>query len=271
VTTTMAQPGHNTSLSLPARLLCYLGPPSIVLGVSYISPKTGLLAPLAFLPTAWAYKKWREANEVDPSRRAELEPMVWIYALTATAGIAAVSALQAGVGYGLATVLYGNGEGRKMFLQEAMRNTVTDLSPEIIKRRAELATSSRYIAFYVLTCFSAAGLGEEVLKLLPIIYESQRGTPEERKPRHRSYLDYVMASSLAFGVVEVIGFFYSSCVSGKETGAKLALTVVERLALGSSGHVLMAVLSALRATRRDYYDDTHLSWWRVLGPSVFVQ
>ncbi|KAK5172197.1 uncharacterized protein LTR77_003835 [Saxophila tyrrhenica] len=266
----MAQTGQNTTLSTSARLLCYLGPPSVVLATSYISPKTGLLSPLAFVPTAYAYRKWREVNASEPSRRAPLEPLVWTYALMCTAGIAAVSALQAGVGYGLATLFYGNGEGRNLFLEEVMRNTVAGLSPDFITRRAEMASSWRYIGFYSLTCFAAAGLGEEVLKFLPVVYAHRRSPPKEREPRNRAYLDYAMAASLAFGVVEGIGFLYTACERGSESGSKLALTVLERLVLGSCGHILMAVLSALRATRRDYCGETHLSWWKVLGPSVLV-
>lgn len=267
----MAQPGQNTTLSTSARLFCYLGPPSAILVTFYLSPKAALLSPVAFIPTVWGYKKWQEANAADPSRRADLESLVWTYALTATLGLATASIIQAGIGYGIATLLYGNGEARSFLLQEAMRPTAAGLSPEVIERRAEIASSLRYTTLYVVTLFTAAGAGEELLKVLPILYARRRGTPEQRKPRNRAYLDYAIASSLAFGVVEGLGFLYSSCVNGRETGSKLALTLVERFALGSSGHILMAVLSALRATRRDYYGETNLSWWKVLGPSIFVQ
>ena len=262
---------HNTTLSTSARLLCCLGPPSVVITTyNCLSPKTAAISPLTLIPTAWAYKKWRDANNADSSRRAPLEGLVWTYVLTATLGVATVSALQAAVAFGLATLLYGNGEARSFLIQEAMRSTVVDVSPEILTRRAEVASSFRYMALVCSIFFTTAGLGEELLKFLPIIWARRSGTPEERKPRDRAYLDYAISAALSFGVVEGIGFLHTACVTGKETGAKLALSVVERLGLGSTGHVLMAVLTALRAIRKDYYQD-RLSWWQVLGPSVFVQ
>jgi hypothetical protein len=102
------------------------------------------------------------------------------------------------------------------------------------------------------------------------MYARRRGTAADRRHRSRAYLDYAVAGSLAFGVVEAIGFFYSSCVRGEETGGRLALTVCERLLLGSTGHVLMAALSALRATRSDYYAEKKLSWWQIIGPSALI-
>jgi hypothetical protein len=268
----MAEPsnGSRTSISLSARLLCSIGPPTVILATSYADTRTGLLSPIAFAPTALAYAKWRQENARDPSRRAEFEPLAWTYAFTATVGVAAVSALQMGVGYGLSTLFYGTGETRSYFLQEIMRSSVADLSVEDIKLRAEIASSWRYTIFTTLCCFGAAGLGEEALKYLPVVYASRRGTPEQRKPRNRTYLDYALASSLGFGLVEGIGFLYSSCVHGEEKGGKLALTIFERFIMGSSGHVLMAVLSALRATRRDYYGGRQVSWLRIIGPSVLI-
>jgi len=267
----MSSPGQNTSLSPSARLLCFLGPPVIVLTTAYGSPKTGGLAPLAFLPTVYAYRKWSEANKAAPSRRGKLEPMIWTYFLTGTLGVAAVSLVQMATGYGLATLLFGN-DGVKPFMTEFFRSAINDLSPEELAQRAALASSWRNHAFNALLFFGAAGLFEEALKLLPILYarRRERQTSDAKPQRDRAYLDYVLASSLSFGVIEGIGFLYASCVHGKETGSKLLLTVVERLVLGSSGHMLMAVLSALRATRRDYYGDSSMSWWSVIGPAALI-
>lgn len=53
------------------------------------------------------------------------------------------------------------------------------------------------------------------------------------------------------------------------SGARLLLTVFERISLGSSGHLLMAALTALRAIRWDYYGDK-TSCLSVIGPSVLL-
>ena len=213
-------------------------------------PKQHFSHPSHTFPTAWAYHEWCKANTTNPSRRAQLEPLVWTYALSTTVGVAAVSAVQAGVGYTLTTLFYGTGEARSLIINEAMRNTTAGLSAETILQRAEIAKSWKYLSLMTLIFFTAAGVGEEVLKFLPVLYARRRGTAQDRKPRDRAYLDYVMASSLAFGVIEGIGFIFTACGKNGETGGKLALSVLERLLLGSTGHVLMAVLSALRATRR---------------------
>ena len=86
----MAQPSPNTTLSLSARLATYLGPPSVILLTSLASPKTGLLTPLAFLPTAYAYRRYAHSTTLNPSRHAPLEPLVWTYALAGTCGLLGV-------------------------------------------------------------------------------------------------------------------------------------------------------------------------------------
>lgn len=90
----MSHPAQNTSLSLSTRLLYYLGPSSTILLTSIASPRTALLSPLAFLPTAWFLRKWRESNNINPSRLGELEPMMWTYAAAGTIGITAVGLTQ---------------------------------------------------------------------------------------------------------------------------------------------------------------------------------
>jgi hypothetical protein len=72
----MSQPPQNTSLSLSTRLTLYLGPPSVILLASLASPKTGLLSPLAFLPTVSAYLAWSTSNTHNPSQRAPLSALL---------------------------------------------------------------------------------------------------------------------------------------------------------------------------------------------------
>lgn len=120
----MSFPTQNTSLSLSARLLCYLGPPSAILLMTIASPQTGLLSPLAFLPTAWFYKKWRESNTKNPSSRAELEPIVSTYATTGTVGLVGAALVQLAAGYAISTVLFGTGDTRSEFLKEFQRSCI---------------------------------------------------------------------------------------------------------------------------------------------------
>jgi PrsW family intramembrane metalloprotease len=266
----MSHPAQNTSLSLSARLLCYLGPPSVILLTSIASPRTGLLSPLAFLPTVWFFQKWRESNNKNPSRRGELEPMIWIYAATGTVGLAIVVLIQIVTGFAASRILFfGSGKTRRDFFNEFQRSTIDGLSADELTRRAELAVSWQNWVFNSLLTFGMAGLVEETLKYLPIAYARRRGMAEQRQRRNRAYIDYALAGALSFGVVESIAFLYASCEKGHETWPKWVLTLFERMVVGSLGHLLVASSTALRAIRRDYYRD-QLSWWGVVGPSVIL-
>lgn len=260
------RPAHNTSLSRSARLACYLGPPSAILLTAIASPRTALLAPLAFLPTAWFYHRWRRSNKLNPARRGALEPMVWIYASCGTLGLAAVAVVQTIAGYATTFLLFGPSQSREDFVTEALRSTVDDLTPSQLARRAQLASTWQNWVFMLLFSFLMAGLLEESLKYLPIAYARRQPPSRKRHPRN-SYLDYTLAGALSFGVVEGIGSLHAAVEQGHESWARLLLTLFERVVLGSTGHVLVALLTALRAIRRDAYGD-RLGWWGVVGPAV---
>ncbi|RDL30768.1 Uncharacterized protein BP5553_10113 [Venustampulla echinocandica] len=265
----MSQLAQNTSLSLPARLLCYLGPPSVILLTTYVSPRTALLSPLAFVPTALCFRKWLQSNERNPSRRGELEPMLWTYAAAGTLGLAGAGLVQIVISKGVAAVLFSSPELRTEFWEEFARSTVAGLTADQLTRRAEIASSWQNWVFNALLTFVSAGLVEETVKYLPIIYARRRGTPKERGQRNRAYLDYALASALSFGLIETIGYMYVSCESANEALGKSVLTLIARVVIGQVGHLSIAALTALRAIRRDYYGDK-LSWWRVVGPSVLL-
>lgn len=265
----MSTPAANTSLSVSARLLSYLGPPATILLTAYASPKTALLSPLALLHTGCFYRIWQRLNKADPSRRGEMEPMVWTYAISGTLGIGAVAILQVVTGLGLSTILFGSGERRAFFLKEAMRSTVDGLTEDELSRRAAMAHSWQNWIFNAIF-MGVVGFFEELLKYSTIAYARRRySTTSEGKKRNRAYLDYAISCALSFGLYEGLGFLYTSVVHNQETGARLGLTLFERIALGSSGHCLMAALTAMRAIRRDYYGDK-MSWWAVVGPAVLL-
>lgn len=267
----MSRPGQNTSLSLSARLICYLGPPSTVLLTSLASPKAGLLSPLVCLPTAGFYLKWREANKNDPSQRAELEPLVWTYIVQGTIGLAGVLVTQIGICRIASSVVFDSAQMRKDFWREFARSTISGLTPSQLAHRAQLASSWQNWVFVGGLSFIAAGFLEETLKYLPIVYARRRERRTElvepNRRRSRAYLDYILAGTLSFGSMETLFSLFSACRN--EAGSKLALTLSERLVFGSLGHLLPAALIALRAIRRDYYGD-QLSWWSVVGPSVLL-
>ena len=264
----MSHSTPSTSLSLPARLFCYLGPPSAILLTYIASPKTALLSPLAFLPTAWLFTKWQASNKLNPSRRADLEPLIWTYATAGTLGLFLVMLLQLAICSAASNLLFGSGQARNDFWTEFGRGNIDGLTPREITRRVRLASSWQNWVFNGVLTFVVAGLGEETLKYLPIAYARRRGTAEQRKQRNRAYIDYAVAGALSFGLVEMIGFLYGACEQGREPWLKLMSTLLERM-VGSLAHVLVAALTAMRAIRRDCCGD-RMSWWSVVGPAVIL-
>ena len=264
----MSSPNQNISLSLPARLFCYLGPPSAILLTSLASPRTALLSPLAFLPTAYFFRTWRLSNKANPSRRAELEPLIWTYAAAGTVGLVAVMLVQMAICSAASTILFIGSDGKMKdeFWTEFARSSIDGLSTDELAHRADLATAWQNWVFIGVFSFFGASLVEESLKYLSIVYARRRAAAEGRKRRGRAYVDYAVAGALGFGVVEAVGFIYAAVEQGGETWPRLMFTVFERV-VGSIGHLSVAALIALRAIRRDYYGD-QMSWWAVVGPSV---
>jgi hypothetical protein len=261
----MSQATSNTSLSLSARLLCYLGPPLAILLTSIASPQTALLSPLAFIPSAICFRFWKKGNDAAPARRGELEPLIWSYASVGTIGLAGAAVTQLAICYAAGRILFGSES--TYFFKELQRGTTARLTIDEIMSRAALAATWQNWVFNAIFTFIAAGLVEEALKFLPIVYARRRGTRESRKLRDRAYIDYALAGALSFGIVECIGSMYGACVDGQKTLPKILLTLFERVVIGSFGHLLLGTSTALRAIRKDYYRE-NLSWWSVIAPSV---
>ena len=264
----MSPPAQTTPLSLPARLLSYFGPPSAILLTFLASPSIALLSPLAFLPTACLFITWRRSNTASPSRRADLEPLIWTYVAAGTVGLVVVMLVQMAICSAASTILFmgSDEEMRDGFWIEFARGSIEGLSTDELARRAELADSWQNWVFIGVLSFFGASLVEESLKYLSIVYARRRATAEPRKRRDRAYVDYAVAGALGFGVVEAIGFIYAAVESGGESWPRLMFTLFERV-VGSLGHLSLAALMALRALRRDFYGD-QMGWWAVVGPSV---
>lgn len=157
-------------------------------------------------------------------------------------GLAIVATVQATLFKPLATLLFGSQAPE--YLNEFTRANVVDLSDEEKRRRAEMASKWQYFAFLFVFAFGLAGLTEEVLKYSAIILARQWGTVETE----RQYLQGAIAATLGFSTVENIGFVYAA---RKEIRGMLAVTVLERIALGMPAHALSGCLLALGTIRRD--------------------
>lgn len=257
---------QNTSISLSTRLLCYLGPPSAVILIAAASPQTALLSPIAALPTALAYKKWTSLKKRDPSHHGELEPMIWTFATATTLGFAAASLFQIAVFKATSFFLFRDRTTASLFFKEFVRNNLDGITESELAFRALYSNSWQNWVWMAVLAFVGAGLGEEVVKILPIVVAQRRGTPGERKKRNRAYIDYVLAGAFGFSVIECLGFLHVVCQEGQSNLPEAIWTLMERIP-GQFGHVAVSLLSAIRATRRDYYAE-RLSWLDILGPAV---
>lgn len=275
---------RQTSISLPARLLCAVGPPSAILLTSLASPRAGLLTPLAFIPTSLSYFLWRKSHKSDPDAPTKLETLIWTFVGVGTIGLTAVVVTQIAMLAGVARVLFPDAAVRKAFMTEFARTTVDGLTSEELAGRTAMASTWRNWALDLSLSFGMAALTEEVLKVSPILFfakkDSKRevqsnveGNKEENttKPdlQHAAYLDLALTAGLSFSLFEGIGFLYSACEGAQETGWTLVRTICERFIAGSTAHLLYAALTGLRATRKLAHGDS-LSWWAVVAPSILL-
>lgn len=288
----MSQPTtkSNASLSIPALLVFYLGPPGLIYA-SYLlsSPKIAALITLTFLPIALLYTKWRAANTTAPSRRAPLEPLLW----TSVVAFLALNVLLGPLSLltmFLMAVAFGvidEGEGGGM---------LTDLS------------SWRTWAYVSAMALTVAVM-EGAVKYLPIAYarrrrrrtqkmqlqqqqkekaeqEQERSDEDEQQQQppvacrsqyhgDRAYVDFALASALAMGFYEAMGNIINK---KNETNGAIAMAVFERTT-ACTGHILWILPTALRATRRDLFEgqqpdtDTKketMGWWNVSGPGMVL-
>jgi hypothetical protein len=156
-----------------------------------------------------------------------------------------------------------------------MRASIDGLSTEDIASRAALAGSWQNIVFNAIFSFVGAALTEETLKYLPVAYfrRSLKKTGRETRQRSRAAIDYALAWGLGIGLIEAIGGLYTERQS---TWPKIALTVFERVVLGSSAHLVTAALSALRSIQQDQSSKNTTSarslriFCSIIGPSLLL-
>ncbi|OJJ42752.1 hypothetical protein ASPZODRAFT_137145 [Penicilliopsis zonata CBS 506.65] len=270
-----------TSLPLSARLLVALGPPATILATASVSPRAALFTPLAFLPTAWFYKKWqqrinnestkseKESSESELEPESQLEPLVWTFAAASTLGITTAAATQGAICVLASKLLFPSQDVRRTFWEEFRRASIADLTAGELASRTQLASSWQNWAFNAVLAFLAAGLIEEIIKFLPVVYARKKKASKSKR-KSNTYVDYAIAGALGFSLAEQIGFIYVACEPGHETGWILVRTLAER-AVGSLGHLLVAWLTALRARDQRTTDgNDSMPWWKVVGPSALL-
>ena len=243
--------------SLAGKTLCFLGLPALTITCLITSPVTAAVLPITLSPTAWLLRRW---GKLDPQKRGHLETLIWIYTLTGTVGVVGVMALQAATVYLSTKVIFG--EQADAYMTEFLRKAV-DLTADDKLRRRDMALSWRYLAFLGVSTFVVAGLLEESLKYLSLVWARRSKRPITHEAQ---YLQYAIAAGLGFSTIEMIAFVAAE--SKSKSLPMLALTVLERVALGTPGHVLNACLISIYAIRRDIRREA-LSFWQVVGPSVF--
>jgi len=115
-----------------------------------------------------------------------------------------------------------------------------------------------YWMFLPVFCFLAAGLVEEGLKYCVLLGARRFGKIHTK----HNYVVVAGAAALGFATVENLAFVYASTQSD-ESLASLTLTVLERLAVGISGHMMTAALVAVDVVARDLKKEPK-TWWQIL-------
>lgn len=188
--------------------------------------------------------------------------MFWVYLATAVVGMPLMSALQAALTIPFVALVFKKKD--QDFLWHELENVKEDM--DIIDadhraRRAAFAARPSYWIFVLYMSFVVASGMEELLKYIMVRFGK----------RHRSidnleYLMYGIVAGLSFATLENLGFLIRACQA--ETGGRLLLTLVERIALGVPIHTICATLTAAGLAIQDF-NISKLGFMGVIGPSIF--
>lgn len=253
-------------LGLLAKAFLWLGIPATTAYLATAYPTSASLLPVILLPTIGAmYKR----QNLLPGHRAKLSTLAYVFWTVGTIGVAGVMALQ-GLGlYSLATLLFGP-EDAQAYLEEFGVSTLNGLSVEDIARRARMAKKWEYFALLAVFTYVLAGGLEELLKYAPIFYmRRNEPDPRSRVVRAQIYMQYALAAALGFSTIENLGMTMAAVKAG-EGPLKIAVMVVERVALSAPGHMLCAAMLAINAARVTTSESNRKFWnlWRIVGTSV---
>lgn len=200
------------------------------------------------------------SQDEEPSPKA----LATISLLSATAGLAAMTAVQSLTGYLLLLSLFGP-NGARTYMSEFLRADVSPLTAEQLATRAVMARNPLYAAVFlpIFTAVSVA-LPEELLKYLPVVWLARRRDGERsRKIDKRAAVRAATAASLGFALVELAAYVHAA--GGVPTGPSMTITLLERILVALPGHFATAVLSASRGADAD---NSELSGWRAVLSAV---
>ncbi|KAK3638095.1 hypothetical protein LTR56_013306 [Elasticomyces elasticus] len=244
--------------------LRWLGMPAFLAVATIGAPLVAVAIPFVMLPTLGLLYTRRRLPE---SKQADLDALTYIYLGSGTIGIAAVLLGQLALVWAITKPLFGN--QADMYFEEFARTTIKDLAPEQIALRARLASSWRHWVFLIAMTYCTAGFVEELFKygLIEILRRQHRLVSQKAIPKEL-YVQYAVAAALGFCTMENIAFTRIAVQAG-ESGWKLALTIFERIWIGSPGHCLTAALLAINVARLGDYQTTPRNLWRILGGPIF--
>ncbi|KAL1851655.1 hypothetical protein Daus18300_012464 [Diaporthe australafricana] len=194
-----------------------------------------------------------------------------IFALTGTLGVAAMTAAQLLSGHLLLLALFGPG-GARRYMREFLRSDASLLTPDQLAARATMARSPRYAIFLVLFTTLSAGLPEELLKYLPVLWlqgrrrkdkksSQQQGREKQQPLGKRAAVRAATAASLGFALVELVGYALAARGSAADrasyaqasrttaaaiAGPSITIILLERVFVSLPGHIATAILSASR-------------------------
>lgn len=217
---------------------------------------TALSLPVVALPTA-ILLRWRSNSP--QAARPDLKPLAWTYILSGTVGVAAVSIVQTLIGYVFGIIIFGSTFDE--YMEEFGRKNVATITENERRRRAEMAWTWQYFTMILIFAFILAGSLEEIVKYVAITINRGRGG----KLKPIEYIGFALASSLGFSTIENIGFVYVSTEA--ESVGMIAVTLIERLVLGSTGHCLMAALTACNMIASDVHGAC-MTPWQILYPAI---
>lgn len=251
-------------MSTTARALRWGGMLPFVLLATRGAPLTAIAIPFILLPTALA-ARWR--NLLPSGLQANIDTLTYLYMGGGTIGVIASGLLQGIISYALAFPLFRS-ETNRLFT-EFTRTNREGLSAADRSWRLEMSRSWRYHVFVTCMSYVAAAGTEEVLKYLPVAFLREHSPTNKLSKAQLAqiYMQYAGALSLGFSTVENL-FFSKASVKAGERGAKLALTIFERVAAGGLGHTIPACLTAINVAAQDRDRTDVASLWRIIGLPV---
>ena len=256
-------------MSTTAKLLRWGGMLPFLLLATRGAPLTATALPFALIPTA-AGLRWRSL--LPPEKQANIDTLTYTYFGSCTIGLLGVLVAQGLLAYAFAYPIFGDETQR--FMTEFTRTSLKDVSPETLQWRWTMSRSWKNAAFLTAMAYIIAGGVEELAKYLPIAYvrhQQQRHSPaaaaNKKALPNEIYVQYAAAASLGFSTIENLLYTKASVRAG-ERGAKLALTIFERVVVGGIGHTLTAWLIGTNAASLGDYRTTVGNLWRILGVPI---